>query len=199
MHLLWIEQTNGTTGELFFYYFPKGIFKRNPINVYEVPSKFNLDEKEYISLVDTLYKKIVKLREEFKKIEKTENTWTNLTIQIEGTKFKVQYDYEDLSKSKFTSYERHIIWRYIFLGIGENQLNREDRNTLRRYLSGEIVNSRKESYETDIYITNTNNIIHYDTEEYNEEENLDYYSKKENKVRNQIIASIDEKNKIKKE
>ena len=30
------------TGELFFYYIPKGIFKKNPVNVYEIPQKFNL-------------------------------------------------------------------------------------------------------------------------------------------------------------
>lgn len=56
-----------TTGELFFYYIPKGIFKKKPVNVYEIPQKFNLDEKEYIKLVNILYKKIVELREEFKK------------------------------------------------------------------------------------------------------------------------------------
>ena len=38
------------TGELFFYYIPKGIFKKNPVNVYEIPQKFNLDEKEYQKL-----------------------------------------------------------------------------------------------------------------------------------------------------
>ena len=27
------------TGELFFYYIPKGIFKKNPVNVYEIPRK----------------------------------------------------------------------------------------------------------------------------------------------------------------
>ena len=31
-------------GELFFYYIPKGIFKKNPVNVYEIPSKFNLED-----------------------------------------------------------------------------------------------------------------------------------------------------------
>ena len=31
-------------GELFFYYIPKGIFRKNPINVYEIPQKFNLDD-----------------------------------------------------------------------------------------------------------------------------------------------------------
>ena len=44
------------TGELFFYYFPKGILKKNPINVYEIPIKFNLNEDEYINLVEKLYK-----------------------------------------------------------------------------------------------------------------------------------------------
>ena len=40
------------TGELFFYYIPKGIFKKNPVNVYEIPQKFNLDEKEYLKYLD---------------------------------------------------------------------------------------------------------------------------------------------------
>ena len=44
------------TGELFFYYIPKGIFKKNPVNVYEIPQKFNLDEKEYLKLVNILLK-----------------------------------------------------------------------------------------------------------------------------------------------
>ena len=35
-------------GEMFFYYFPKGILKKNPVNVYEVPNKFTLNEEEYI-------------------------------------------------------------------------------------------------------------------------------------------------------
>ena len=39
------------TGELFFYYIPKVIVKKNPVNVYEIPQKFNLDEKEYIKLI----------------------------------------------------------------------------------------------------------------------------------------------------
>jgi len=121
------EKVDGkSTGELFFYYIPKGIFKKNPINVYEIPQKFNLDEKEYINLVNILYKKIIELREEFKKIEIV-STWTNITMSIEGIKFRVEYDYEDLKKSKFTSYERHIIWRYNNLNIGENQLNKEER------------------------------------------------------------------------
>ena len=33
---------NEKTGELFFYYIPKGIFRKNPVNVYEIPTKFNI-------------------------------------------------------------------------------------------------------------------------------------------------------------
>ena len=176
------------TGELFFYYIPKGIFKKNPVNVYEIPQKFNLDEKEYLKLVNILYQKIVELREEFKKIEIVP-TWTNLTMKIEGIQFKVEYDYEDLSRSKFSSYERHIIWRYNYLGIKEEQLNKKERNILERYLIGEKVIRRRERYEAGIYIKNIKNIVDYDTESYSAEQNIEYVATKSEKVRNQIIFS----------
>ena len=51
------------TGELFFYYFPKGILKKNPVNVYEIPNKFSLNEEEYIKLVEKLYKEIKNIRD----------------------------------------------------------------------------------------------------------------------------------------
>lgn len=175
-----------TTGELFFYYIPKGIFKKNPVNVYEIPQKFNLDEKEYIKLVNILYQKIVELREEFKKIEIVP-TWTNLTMTIQGIQFKVEYDYEDLSKSRFSSYERHIIWRYNYLGIKEEQLNKQEKEIIERYLLGEKVIRRRERYEEGIYIKNIKNIVDYDTENYSSEQNIEYVATKNEKVRNQII------------
>ena len=43
-----MEQVNNLqTGEMFFYYYPTGLLKKNPINVYEITNKFNIDEKEY--------------------------------------------------------------------------------------------------------------------------------------------------------
>ena len=36
------------TGEMYFYYIPKGILKRNPINVYEIPDKFSIDKEELL-------------------------------------------------------------------------------------------------------------------------------------------------------
>lgn len=179
------------TGELFFYYIPKGIFKKNPVNVYEIPQKFNLDEKEYLKLVNILYEKIVDLREEFKKIEITP-TWTNLTMKIEGVKFKVEYDYEDLNKSKFSSYERHIIWRYNNLEIREEQLSKEEHKIIERYLLGEKVVKRRERYETGIYIKNIKNIVDYDTESYDSEQNIEYVATKNEKARNQIIMPGDQ-------
>lgn len=183
------------TGELFFYYIPKGILKKNPVNVYEIPHKFNLDEKKYLKLVNLLFKKIVELREEFKKQEFI-STWTNVTMIIEGIKFKVEYDYEDLNKSKFSSYERHIIWRYKYLGIGEEKLNKNEREILQRYLIGEKVIRRRERYETGIYIKSVKNIVDYDTENYLEEQNIEFVTKENKKVRNQIINFDDDKDKM---
>jgi hypothetical protein len=175
------------TGELFFYYIPKGILKKNPVNVYEIPQKFNLDEKEYLKLVNILYEKIVDLREEFKKIEIVP-TWTNLTITIQDIQFKVEYDYEDLNESKFSNYERHIIWRYNNLGIKQEQLNKKDREIIERYLLGEKVVRRRERYEAGIYIKNIKNIVDYDTGNYESEQNIEYVATKGEKARNQIIA-----------
>ena len=185
------------TGELFFYYIPKGIFKKNPVNVYEIPQKFNLDEKEYLKLVNILYQKIVALREEFKKIELVP-TWTNLTMTIQGIQFKIEYDYEDLSKSKFSNYERHIIWRYNYLGIREEQLNKQERAILERYLLGEKVVRRRERYEAGIYIKNIKNIVDYDTENYESEQSIEYVATKSEKARNQIIMSEEQIEKLKK-
>ncbi len=53
---------NFQTGEMFFYYFPKGILKKKPVNVYEVPSKFSIDENQYLRLADELYDRIKILR-----------------------------------------------------------------------------------------------------------------------------------------
>ena len=43
----------------FFYYIPKGVLKKKPVNVYEIPNKFNLDENQYLKLVELLFNKII--------------------------------------------------------------------------------------------------------------------------------------------
>ena len=111
------------TGELFFYYFPKGILKKNPINVYEIPLKFSLNEDEYIKLVEQLYKGIKKIREVFKKYG--HRLWSNITIRIEGLKFQIEYNYEELKNSNFSNMDRHIIWKYKNLGLPDESFTKK--------------------------------------------------------------------------
>lgn len=186
---------NIQTGELFFYYIPKGILKKNPVNVYEIPTKFNLDEKEYLKLVELLYGKIKELRQEFKKSQ-IGSMWSSLTLSIEGAKFKVEYDFEDLSKSEFSNYERHIIWRYKYLKLGIEKLSRQQKDIINRYELSPKTLKETESYESGIYIKNIKNIVDYDTENYESTQNVEYIaSKNEKTTTNQILSSSEENDK----
>ena len=181
---------DGKTGELFFYYIPKGILKKKPVNVYEIPAKFNLDENQYVTLVSILFNKIKELRNEFKRSER-EELWTNLTMTIHGIQFKVEYDYTDLANSDFNSYERHVIWRYENLKIGSDQVSKEDKEILKRYMIGPKTLTRKEHYESGIYIQDIENRIGYSKDEYEDMEptqNVEYVSTKNKKIsKNQIL------------
>lgn len=183
-----IDKTNGEkTGELYFYYIPKGILRKKPVNVYEIPSKFNLDENDYLKLVKILYERIKLLREEFRKSE-TSTLWSNITMTIENSKFKVEYNYDDLEHSSFTSYERHIIWRYEYLGIGEEQVSKKEKEILNRYITGPKLIKRKENYETGIYIKDIENKIAYNTDE-NKPLEKEPEEQKKPKRKNQLLLS----------
>ena len=160
---------NIETGEMFFYYFPKGILRKEPVNVYEIPNKFNIEEEEYLKLTDELYNKLKKLKEEFEKVNK--KSWTNMTISIQNYRFMVEYDYEDLKTCEFNSYERHIIWRYIHLKTGLNTYNKKERKIINTYLdkckySGKVI----DRYVEGIYRNRIHNVINYNKEEKNTEE-----------------------------
>ena len=174
------------TGELFFYYIPKGLLKRKTINVYEIPSKFNIDEEEYLKLVEILYANIKQLRDEFKR--SNQKVWTNLTIIIRKSKFRIEYNYEDLQKSDYNNYERHIIWRYKYLKQGIEYCNREEREILLRYLNGPRRLNSNEAYEEGIYIKDIKNIVDYETAGYESIQNVEYVSSKDKKsATNQIL------------
>lgn len=200
-----IDKQDGTqTGELYFYYIPKGIIRKKPVNVYEIPSKFNVDETEYLKLVKALYDKIKQLREEFRKSE-IGNIWSNITIIIENYKFKVEYNYEDLLHSQFNSYERHIIWRYKYLNIKPEQMNKKDREIIDRFLNGVQILYRKEKYEAGIYIKDIENVVAFNRliEENQEVQNENNNSqqnqpqKEEKNIRkNQILLAAEEIRKL---
>jgi len=182
------------TGELYFYYIPKGILKKKPVNVYEIPNKFNLDENEYLALVKYLYEGIKQVREEFRKSEITGELWSNITITIQNLKFKVEYNYEDLLNSYFDNYERHIIWRYEYLGIGQEQVNKKDREILERYFKGAKEPVKKDIYEAGIYIKDVGNQIGYNTEEIEKPKEPQEPKKRR---KNQILLSEEEIKKMK--
>lgn len=171
------------TGELFFYYIPKGILRKNPINVYEIPSKFNLEEEDYMRLVELLYEKIKELRKEFKKIEK-EKTWSNLTITIKNMKFIIEYNYEDLQNSNFDSFQRHVIWRNKYLDKGLEKVSKAEREIIRRYDISNESEHKVERFEESIYITDIKNMIDYDTESYEKRQNEEYEELKRKQVEN---------------
>lgn len=182
------------TGELYFYYIPKGILKKKPVNVYEIPNKFNLDENEYLALVKYLYEGIKQIREEFRKSEITGELWSNITITIQNLKFKVEYNYEDLLNSYFNNYERHIIWRYEYLGIGQEQVSKKDREILERYFKGAKEPVKKDIYEAGIYIKDVGNQIGYNTEEIEKPKEPQEPKKRR---KNQILLSEEEIRKMK--
>ena len=188
---------NVKTGELFFYYIPKGVLKKKPVNVYEIPNKFNLDENQYLKLVELLFNKIKQLREEFRKVD-TE-AWSNITLIIENSRVRVEYDYEDLKRSNFTSYERHIIWRFKYLGIGPEQVSKKDKEILKRFVLGAKTLTRKEIYQFGIYVKDVGNIIDYNTEDSETDRNVEYIVSKEEvrKNKNQILLSQEEIRKMK--
>ena len=63
-------------GEMFFYYYPKKLIKTNPINCYEIPDKFGLNEEAYSKGLKDLYDQIKALKA-FAKPK-----WTNILILI---------------------------------------------------------------------------------------------------------------------
>ncbi|MCI9063223.1 MAG: DUF600 family protein, partial [Clostridia bacterium] len=92
------DKKGNKTGELYFYYLPKGILRKKPVNVYEVPQKFNINEDEYLKVVKELYDCIKELRQDFVNTE--QEIWSSLTITIANYKFRVEYNYDDFPKGE---------------------------------------------------------------------------------------------------
>ena len=160
-----IDHRNKTTnGEMFFYYFPKSIIKKNPINVYEVPKKFNIDEEEDMKLVDELYELIKKLREESRKLDGA--VWSNITISMENVEFLVEYNYDELKNSFYTNDDRRIIWQYKHLEYPIEKLSKKERQMLESYLEEEEKGEHKVKTDSEtFYQRHDYNKIKYNREE----------------------------------
>ena len=194
-----IEQVHGMPiGEMYFYYFPKGILKKKPVNVYEIPSKFNIEDEVYSKLINDLYSSIRELREEV--IASGQKPWTNFTLLIENYKFSIEYFYDDLTESPYSSYERHVIWRYNYLQTDIRTYNKKEQNLIKSYLQHES-EPKGEIHQETIYTNKKKNVIGYDTEGENEENNEQELKPEEvepDKIEQKTIETKEAKTKRKK-
>ena len=176
------------TGEMYFYFMPKGILKRKFINVYEVPSKYDIEENEYMKLVDLLYDEIKQLRETF--IKEKQKVWSNITISIKNNRFKIEYNYDTLFGGQEEYYDHHIFWRNKYLHIEPH--SKKEKNAIEQYIAN-IRPSRKkdEEYDSGIYQKRQTNIITYETTDFKETQKVEYLATKQekSKIKNQILCN----------
>lgn len=183
---------NVFVGEMYFYYFPKGILKKNPINVYEIPNKFNMDEEQYMKLVKNLYASIKKLRKIYK--EQKQPLWTNVTLSIENYKFNIEYNYEKLDNTEKSNYERHIIWRYERLGMDINSFSKEDRKIIEQYLkSANLKIEKTKKYSEPLYQKPLQSSFDYEKPIFQKVQNDEIMNELElegKTISNQILAKL---------
>ena len=114
-------------GEMFFYYFPKKIIKAKPINCYEVPNKFGIDEYTYNEELYKLYNKVKNIK------QLLSINWTSVTIIIDKETFLAQFYFNDLEKSKYTDEDRHTIWQYKYLNLPIDSFSKENQLLINTY------------------------------------------------------------------
>lgn len=176
------------TGEMYFYFMPKGILRRKFINVYEVPSKYDIEEDEYMKLVELLYDEIKLLREEFAK--SGQKIWSNITISIKNSRFKIEYNYDNLLGGQEAYYNHHIYWRNKYLHIEPH--SKKEKRAMEEYLTNRKPSRKKdEEYDTGIYLKRQTNIITYETTDFKETQKVEYLATKQEtkKVKNQILCN----------
>ena len=153
---------NVETWEMYFYYIPKGFIRKNPVNVYEVAYKFNVDEEAYLVLVDNLCNTIKKL---YKVYTETYNKqWTNMVIGIKDEQFLIEYNDENLLKSRFTNQDRHLIFKHKYLNIPLQNFSKKDRKTILDYLNNEEYRLIFDRYFEFIPKKQVQNYIEYEKE-----------------------------------
>jgi len=154
-------------GEMFFYYLPNSIFKRQYINCYEVPYMFNISEKEYSDIMSKLYNKFMILKEE---LNKNNRNVEEIYVHITKDKYVMEIATDDIILKKndirknmlmlYSSYENHIIWRYMNLNILPDE--KRDKEIIRKYLNSEYYTLEKELIEFEVINQNIKSIIDFE-------------------------------------
>ena len=90
--------------------------------------------------------------------------WSNISISIDNEHFKIDYDYDDLANSPFSSYERHVIWRYNTLKEGDEILSRKDKKIIDSYKRFIAINDlpNRIRYTEKVYDKPVKNIIEFE-------------------------------------
>lgn len=114
--------------EAYFFYCPKD--KKEFVYSHFIPQMTNMSQHDYFKFLEQLLDCFKELQDEFRK--SGQDVWTNLTFIIESTgKFKIDYDYTDLSEA--SDYKRQIIWNYKYLGLEPE--DEDDKEILKEYLN----------------------------------------------------------------
>lgn len=122
------EVTEGA-GVVAFYYYPQD--KDRYVFSADIIDLFDIDENEFSNDEYELLKLFEQLQQEFKNSD--QEVWTSVTIYLESTgKFKVDYDYTDLSD--VDDYNRQIIWEYKHLGVMPE--DEDDKKIVEEYING---------------------------------------------------------------
>lgn len=174
-------------GEMYFYFMPKGILRRKFINVYEVPNKYNIEEDEYLKLVELLYDEIKKLREEFR--ESNKKVWSNLTISIKNDKIKYEFGYDNLLGGQEEYFNHHVYWRKKYLNI--EPCGKKEEAAFRKYIIDlNTSNLENQEYVENIHSKKQFNVVKFDTTEIRKDERVDYLAKQEDnkKIINQVLS-----------
>ena len=69
--------------------------------------------------------------EELDKAKEQIEKWNSVIISIGDFEFRVQYNNEDMT---FSSYEKHLIFRYKYLNYSIDSFNKEEKEVINRYL-----------------------------------------------------------------
>ena len=189
-------------GEMFFYYLPNSIFKRQYINCYEVPYMFNISEKEYSDIMSKLYNKFMILKEELNKNDRqVEEIYVHITKEkyvYEIATDNVRLRKENIEKnmlSLFSSYENHIIWRYLNLNILPD--DKKEKNIITRYLNTVFPNLENEKISFDIIDENIKSIVDFEkilTVEEAIARSIYENKKKEKKKKEELFDNYNEEN-----
>ena len=112
----------------FFYYYPEN--GRTPVHSHNIPDLYEIEKEDYKKLWRQLLDDLKELWYEFK--NNYQEPWTNLTMIFNSDgKFKINYDYEDLSEAD--DYERQIIWKHKYLNLLPE--DEDDKKFLEEYLN----------------------------------------------------------------